>query len=35
MGRGNTIEDIDALADAVAESVARLRKLSPVYAGAI
>ena len=34
MGRENIIEDVDALADAVAESVARLRKLSPVYAGA-
>jgi cysteine desulfurase len=34
LGRGNTMEDVDALADAVVESVARLRKLSPVYASA-
>lgn len=32
LGRGNTAEQVDLLVDALAESVARLRKLSPVYA---
>jgi len=30
LGRGNTVEQVDALVDAVAAAVARLRKLSPV-----
>jgi cysteine desulfurase len=34
LGRSNTAEQVDALADAVVESVVRLRKLSPAYAGA-
>jgi cysteine desulfurase len=34
LGRSNTAGQTDALADAVAETVERLRKLSPVYAGA-
>ncbi|MGH9559428.1 MAG: cysteine desulfurase family protein [Bryobacteraceae bacterium] len=32
LGRANTTEQIDALIDAVAESVAQLRKLAPAYA---
>jgi cysteine desulfurase len=32
LGRSNTAEQVDALVDALAESVAHLRKLSPVYA---
>jgi|YNPMSStandDraft_1061717.scaffolds.fasta_scaffold01622_4 cysteine desulfurase len=32
LGRGNTVEDVDALADALEAAVARLRKLSPAYA---
>jgi len=32
LGRSNTAEQVDALAKAVAESVAHLRRLSPVYA---
>jgi cysteine sulfinate desulfinase/cysteine desulfurase-like protein len=32
LGRSNTVEQVDALIDAVAESVARLRKLAPAYA---
>ncbi len=31
LGLSNTVEEVDALIAAVAESVARLRKLSPVY----
>ncbi|HEY2842720.1 MAG TPA: aminotransferase class V-fold PLP-dependent enzyme, partial [Bryobacteraceae bacterium] len=31
LGRSNTVEQVDALADALAASVARLRKLSPAY----
>lgn len=31
LGRGNTSEDVDALIEAVAESVAHLRKLAPAY----
>ena len=31
LGLSNTVEEVDALIEAVAESVARLRKLSPVY----
>ncbi|MEO8100722.1 MAG: cysteine desulfurase family protein [Acidobacteriota bacterium] len=31
LGRNNTLEQVDALVDAVTESVAHLRKLSPVY----
>jgi cysteine desulfurase len=31
LGVSNTVEEVDALIAAVAESVARLRKLSPVY----
>lgn len=31
LGRSNTVEQVDALIDAVAESVAQLRKLSPTY----
>lgn len=31
LGRGNTVEQVDALIDAVAESAAHLRKLSPTY----
>ena len=32
LGASNTVEQVDALAKAVAESVAHLRRLSPVYA---
>jgi cysteine desulfurase len=32
LGRFNSVEDVDALIDAVAESVAHLRKLAPAYA---
>jgi cysteine desulfurase len=32
LGRSNTAEQVDALADALAECVAHLRQLSPVYA---
>jgi cysteine desulfurase len=32
LGRSNTVEQVDALIEAVAESVARLRKLAPSYA---
>ncbi len=32
LGRSNTAEDVDALIEAVAESVAHLRKLAPAYA---
>ena len=32
LGRSNSVEDVDALIDAVAESVAHLRKLAPAYA---
>ena len=32
LGRSNTIEQVDALIDAVAECVAHLRKLAPAYA---
>jgi cysteine desulfurase len=32
LGRSNRVEDVDALIDAVAESVAHLRKLAPAYA---
>ena len=32
LGRSNTVEQVDALIDAVVESVARLRKLAPAYA---
>lgn len=31
LGRGNTVEQVDALVSAVAESSAQLRKLSPTY----
>lgn len=31
LGRGNTVEQVDALVDALGESVAHLRKLSPAY----
>ena len=31
LGRGNTEEQVDALVEAVVESVAHLRKLSPRY----
>jgi cysteine desulfurase len=31
LGQGNDEAQVDALVDAVAASVARLRKLSPVY----
>ena len=31
LGRSNTVEQVDALIDAVAESAAQLRKLSPTY----
>jgi cysteine desulfurase len=31
-GRSNTVEQVDALVEAVVDSVAHLRKLSPVYA---
>lgn len=31
LGHGNTAEEVDQLVEAVAESVARLRKLSPAY----
>ena len=31
LGRSNTEEQVDALIEAVAESVAQLRKLSPTY----
>jgi cysteine desulfurase len=34
LGRSNTAEQVDALIDAVAESAARLRKLSPTYTSA-
>ncbi len=33
LGRSNTAEQVDALIEAVAESAAQLRKLSPVYVG--
>ena len=33
VGRGNTVEQADALVDAIALSVTHLRRLSPVYAG--
>jgi len=32
LGRSNTVEQVDALVEALAESVAHLRKLSPAYA---
>jgi len=32
LGRSNTVEQVDALIEAVAKSVERLRKLAPVYA---
>jgi cysteine desulfurase len=32
LGLGNTVEQVDALIDAVAASAAHLRRLSPVYA---
>lgn len=32
LGRGNTMEDVEALVDALERAVARLRKLSPAYA---
>lgn len=32
LGQSNSVEDVDALIDAVAESVAHLRKLAPAYA---
>jgi len=32
LGRSNTVEQVDALVGALAESVAHLRRLSPVYA---
>lgn len=32
LGRGNTAEDVEALAEALEKAVARLRKLSPAYA---
>jgi cysteine desulfurase len=32
LGHGNTVEQVDALVDAVAQSAAHLRKLSPTYA---
>lgn len=32
LGRGNTLEDVEALAAALEKAVARLRKLSPAYA---
>jgi cysteine desulfurase len=32
LGKGNTVEQVDALVDAVVESAAHLRKLSPTYA---
>ncbi len=32
LGRSNTVEQVDALVDALVDSVAHLRKLSPVYA---
>ncbi len=32
LGRSNTVEQVDALIDAVVEAVARLRKLAPAYA---
>ena len=32
LGRGNTLEQVDALAEAVCQCVARLRKLAPAYA---
>jgi len=35
LGRSNTVEQVDALIDAVVESVARLRKLAPVYVSSI
>ena len=31
LGRANTAEQVDALIEAVAESVAHLRKLAPAY----
>ena len=31
LGLGNTVEQVDALIDAVAASAAHLRRLSPVY----
>ncbi|MBI3210568.1 MAG: cysteine desulfurase [Candidatus Solibacter usitatus] len=34
LGRDNTVDQVDALSSAIADSVARLRKLSPVYAHA-
>jgi cysteine desulfurase len=34
LGRSNTAEQVDALIDAVAESAAQLRKLSPTYTSA-
>lgn len=32
LGRGNTMEDVEAMADVLDSAVARLRKLSPAYA---
>ncbi len=32
LGQGNTVEQVDALIDAVVQSAAHLRKLSPTYA---
>ncbi|MEJ5368773.1 MAG: cysteine desulfurase family protein [Bryobacteraceae bacterium] len=32
LGRGNTLEDVEALVEALERAVARLRKLSPAYA---
>ncbi len=35
LGRSNTVEQVDALIDAVAESTTRLRKLSPTYTASV
>jgi cysteine desulfurase len=32
LGRANSVEQVDALIEAVADSVAHLRKLAPAYA---
>jgi cysteine desulfurase len=34
LGRSNTAEQVDALIDAVADSTAQLRRLSPTYTNA-
>jgi cysteine desulfurase len=35
LGRSNTVEQVDALIEAVAESTAKLRKLSPTYTASV